>query len=310
MQRWPETKRLLGLLVNSSGAAHARNARRLVQAARKQDRRLSAALLAAALAHTPEAPAGARRRAHADGAQAERAGPRAAARTSRRAGAAAAAGAAARRAAAMPRRRRGRRQATAGEGAPRRREETDRARSRTRPARSTTPDAPERRSPSDRAAPSARAQRSRCTSPASSSTRPCVGVDQQRAGVVDPGRRAAAARPSAPARRGARRGRARPPAPRRAGAASQRSRRRQQRAEHLLQVGVAALQRQRRSALRSSAGNSLVPRSARCPAPPSPPAAAPPRGCPRPCGRSIQTSLGHLIAASAAAAPRRPPRPR
>jgi hypothetical protein len=55
VQRWPETKRLLGLLVNSSGAAHARNARRLVHAARKQDRRLSAALLAAALAHTPEA---------------------------------------------------------------------------------------------------------------------------------------------------------------------------------------------------------------------------------------------------------------
>jgi len=41
--------------VNSSGAAHARNARRLVQAARKQDRRLAAALLAAALAHAPEA---------------------------------------------------------------------------------------------------------------------------------------------------------------------------------------------------------------------------------------------------------------
>ena len=41
--------------MNSSGGAHARNARRLVQAARKQDRRLSAALLAAALAHTPEA---------------------------------------------------------------------------------------------------------------------------------------------------------------------------------------------------------------------------------------------------------------
>ncbi len=53
--RWPETKRLLGLLVNSSGAAHARNARRLVHATRKEDRRLSAALLAAALAHTPEA---------------------------------------------------------------------------------------------------------------------------------------------------------------------------------------------------------------------------------------------------------------
>jgi hypothetical protein len=55
VQRWPETKRLLGLLVNSSGSAHARNARRIVHASRKQDRRLSAALLAAALAHTPEA---------------------------------------------------------------------------------------------------------------------------------------------------------------------------------------------------------------------------------------------------------------
>jgi hypothetical protein len=55
VQRWPETKRLLGLLVNSSGGAHARNARRLVHASRKQDRRLSAALLAAAVGHTPEA---------------------------------------------------------------------------------------------------------------------------------------------------------------------------------------------------------------------------------------------------------------
>ncbi len=55
VQRWPETKRLLGLLVNSSGHAHARNARRLVQASRNQDRRLQAAILAAAVAHTPEA---------------------------------------------------------------------------------------------------------------------------------------------------------------------------------------------------------------------------------------------------------------
>ena len=55
VQRWPETKRLLGLLVNSSGGAHARNARRLVQASRQQDRRLSAALLAAAIPHTAEA---------------------------------------------------------------------------------------------------------------------------------------------------------------------------------------------------------------------------------------------------------------
>jgi hypothetical protein len=57
VQRWPETKRLLGLLANSSGGGHARNARRLVHATRKQDRRLSAALLAAATryTHTPEA---------------------------------------------------------------------------------------------------------------------------------------------------------------------------------------------------------------------------------------------------------------
>jgi ribonuclease E len=54
VQRWPETKRLLGLLVNSSGRAHGRNARRLVHASRKQDRRLAVALLAAAVSHTPE----------------------------------------------------------------------------------------------------------------------------------------------------------------------------------------------------------------------------------------------------------------
>src|SRR3712207_9114003 len=57
VQRWPETKRLLGLLANSSGGGHARNARRLVQSTRKHDRRLAAALLAAATryTHTPEA---------------------------------------------------------------------------------------------------------------------------------------------------------------------------------------------------------------------------------------------------------------
>jgi ribonuclease E len=54
VQRWPETKRLLGLLVNSSGRAHGRNARRLVHAVRKQDRRLAVSLLAASVAHTPE----------------------------------------------------------------------------------------------------------------------------------------------------------------------------------------------------------------------------------------------------------------
>ncbi len=55
VQRWPETKRLLGLFVNSSGRAHGRNARRIVHAARQQDRRLAIALLAASVAHTPEA---------------------------------------------------------------------------------------------------------------------------------------------------------------------------------------------------------------------------------------------------------------
>jgi len=55
VQRWPETKRLLGLFVNSSGRAHGRNARRIVHATRQQDRRLAVSLLAASVAHTPEA---------------------------------------------------------------------------------------------------------------------------------------------------------------------------------------------------------------------------------------------------------------
>ena len=54
VQRWGETKRLLGLLVNSSGKAHGRNARKLVQAIKNQDRRLQVSVLAAAVAHTPE----------------------------------------------------------------------------------------------------------------------------------------------------------------------------------------------------------------------------------------------------------------
>src|SRR5437899_11157479 len=53
VQRWPETKRLLGLLVNSAGGAHARTARRLPHAARKQDRRPAAAPLAPPPAHAP-----------------------------------------------------------------------------------------------------------------------------------------------------------------------------------------------------------------------------------------------------------------
>ena len=79
VQRWPETKRLLGLLVNSSGAAHARNARRLVHATRKEDRRLSAALLASGPGPHPGGGRGTARRPHPDGAHAGRPGPRAAA---------------------------------------------------------------------------------------------------------------------------------------------------------------------------------------------------------------------------------------
>ena len=79
VQRWPETKRLLGLLVNSSGGAHARNARRLVHAARKQDRRLERR--AARRRGRPHArgDGGRPRRPDAHGPQAERALPRAAA---------------------------------------------------------------------------------------------------------------------------------------------------------------------------------------------------------------------------------------
>src|SRR5260221_13920952 len=43
VQRWPETKRLLGLLVNSSGRGPGRNAPRPVHPSGKQDRRLAVA---------------------------------------------------------------------------------------------------------------------------------------------------------------------------------------------------------------------------------------------------------------------------
>ena len=108
VQRWPETKRLLGLLVNSSGGAHARNARRLVHAARKQDRRLSAALLAAAIgAHARGR--GGRCAARARAWRASRARwPASCCATSPRAAAAVAAGARTRtRRRPRPRRRRG-----------------------------------------------------------------------------------------------------------------------------------------------------------------------------------------------------------
>ena len=98
VQRWPETKRLLGLLVNSSGAAHARNARRLVHAARKQDRRLQRrAARRRGRAHA-RGRGGPARRAHADGAQAQRAARASCCATSPRAASAGAAAGGARRA--------------------------------------------------------------------------------------------------------------------------------------------------------------------------------------------------------------------
>ncbi len=79
VQRWPETKRLLGLLVNSSGGAHARNARRLVAQSRQQDRRLSAALLGRRDPAHRRGRRGHQRRADPDVPQARRLGARAAA---------------------------------------------------------------------------------------------------------------------------------------------------------------------------------------------------------------------------------------
>ena len=84
VQRWPETKRLLGLLVNSSGRAHGRNARRLVHAARKQDRRLAVALLAASRLPHPRGRRGPARGADADGAETVGDRPRAAAQLPQR----------------------------------------------------------------------------------------------------------------------------------------------------------------------------------------------------------------------------------
>lgn len=55
VQRWPETKRLLGLLVNSSGQAHAKNAKKISNITRDQDRRLAVSVLAASTAHSPDA---------------------------------------------------------------------------------------------------------------------------------------------------------------------------------------------------------------------------------------------------------------
>ena len=79
VQRWPETKRLLGLFVNSSGRAHGRNARRIVHAARQQDRRLAISLLAAVGRAHAGGRGGAARGPDADGPQALRGRPRAAA---------------------------------------------------------------------------------------------------------------------------------------------------------------------------------------------------------------------------------------
>ena len=79
VQRWPETKRLLGLLVNSAGrGARAQRAPAGAGRAQAGPPPVGRAAGRRAGAHARGA-AGAGRRAHADGAQAERARPRAAA---------------------------------------------------------------------------------------------------------------------------------------------------------------------------------------------------------------------------------------
>ena len=135
VQRWPETKRLLGLLVNSSGRAHGRNARRLVHAARNQDRRLAAALLAARRRPHPRGRGGPARRAHADGPQALGGRPRAAAQLPQGAASGASAGTSAKgegSAGQASRRVEGRSQGPARRRA--RKDDGSRARARERPA--------------------------------------------------------------------------------------------------------------------------------------------------------------------------------
>ena len=164
MQRWPETKRLLGLLVNSSGAAHARNAQtaraRLAQAG-PPPRRRAARRRAGAHAGGRGGPA---RSAHADGAQAVRARARAAQELPE--------GPATARWGAppeepRPRPRFRRRVPAAGRGAGGQRRRSNQPRSSLEAGRTGIRAATRRRSAQrpDRGAP-------RCTSPASSSTRP------------------------------------------------------------------------------------------------------------------------------------------
>ena len=291
-----------GLLVNSAGAAHARNARRLVQAARKQDRRLSAALLAAALAHTPEA------QQVLDGARMRMARkPSALARELLR---------------ELPEGQAPpRRPAPAQEGRrrrPRGRPEVGRpasgdagrdgARDRTTPTDERRDDDAEEPAERGDERPTARSAH-RWTSPAARATRRLAGVHEQRAGVVH----AAAAVPVAavPAHRLA------------AASASRRAS-----GQHLVRARRASVLepleqgRQHRSrrarrprsrsdvaVSRSSAGNSR----GRATFSPMPSTAQPSWG--RPSTRmpaslrpSTSTSLGHLIAQSAGHAPRTPPR--
>ena len=78
VQRWPETKRLLGLLVNSAGGAHAQRAAPDPRRAQAGPPPGGGAAGRGARAHAGGR-GGAARGAHAHGAQAPRAGPRAAA---------------------------------------------------------------------------------------------------------------------------------------------------------------------------------------------------------------------------------------
>ena len=111
---------------------------------------------------------------------------------------------------------------------------------------------------------------------------------------VPPAQRDRAARAARPAR-------GRPPAAPRRRARARRSSSRSRRLAHGGDVAPGAEPERRRGRvqLRRQVGDVAAPRSARCRAPPSPPAAGPRRGCPATLRSSSSTSFGHLIRAPA-----------
>ena len=262
VQRWPETKRLLGLLVNSAGRG-ARAQRAPAGAGRPQagPPPLRRAAGGRARAHA-RGPAGAGRRAHADGPQAVRAGARAAPELPQ--------------GQAPPRR-----QAPPQEG--RRRLDGPRGRRRRHGGRAGAGAGRRRRRGARRGLGGAL---QRCTSPAMRATRPASVSTSS-----EPSSSMPAAVPVPPSQRTS------GPA-QRVAAAPLRQHLGQRRREPHVQATRAAPRARSSSGARAAGrparwrSRGAPPgspgawsRSARCRARPSPPAGAPPRGCPRACGR-------------------------